>query len=114
MRNYIKILLGVCLSLVIFNCYAIQVNVQSPSKQVAALGFTVNGKSHGGAGSSYSKKDMPTGVYTFGVRVGGVFGTDVGCTMNGRNSVNLRTNTTAVLNYDGQKCTMRMYSSIRY
>lgn len=114
MRNYIKAILGLSLLSLVCNCYAIQVNVQSSSKQVSALGFTVNGKNYGGAGSSYSKKGVPTGNYTFGVRVGGVFGTDVGCTMNGKGSIALNSDTTAVLSYNGKNCSLKTYSYVRY
>ncbi len=113
MRKQLKIFTGLALSFLMLDCYAIQVNVQSSSKEVAALGFTVNNKSHGGAGSFYSKKDMPAGGYTFGVRVGGLMGTDVGCTSQGKEIITLNGDTTAVLTYNGQQCSLRIYPGVR-
>jgi hypothetical protein len=113
MRKQLKILVGLALSFLILDCYAIQVNVQSSSKAVSALGFTVNNKSHGSAGSFYSKKDMPAGDYTFGVRVGGLMGTDVGCTRNGKEVIALKGDTTAVLTYNGQQCSLGIYPGVR-
>lgn len=105
----ISMIIGLFLAMFSLQAFAIQVSVQSPSQGVAALGLTVNGKSHGGAGRSYNKSGLPAGSYSFGVRVGGVFGTDVGCSTNkGQTTVNLNSDTTAILNYDGQRCTMRL------
>lgn len=111
MRNKLKILLGFFLSFFILNCYAIKVNVQSSSSGVGALGFTVNGKNHGGMGRTYSANGMPVGTYTFGIRAGGALtGTDVGCaTSSGKKTVTLNKDSTAVLKYDGKRCTMSIF-----
>jgi hypothetical protein len=88
--------------------YAISVNVQSPSPQVAALGFTVNGSKHGGAGQRYSGNNMPAGMYSFGIRVGGVLGTDVPCSINGRSTASLTRNANVTLIYRGNRCIARI------
>lgn len=109
MRTSINVLIGLALTLFALQTYAIQISVQTSSPGVAALGFTVNGQSHGGAGKSYSKSGLPAGSYSFGIRVGGVFGTDVGCsTGKGQKFVNLNSDTTAILNYDGRRCIIRL------
>lgn len=82
--------------------------VSSPSKNVSALGFTVNGKDYGAAGTSYQKSGLANGTYTFGVRVNGVFGTDVGCTAKGKKTFALHKDTVAYLIYDGKHCTVQM------
>ncbi len=103
MRNQLKILLGLLLSLFALNSYAIQVNVQSPSQGVSALGFQVNGSNHGAAGHYFGGSNMPTGgTYKFGVRVNGLMGTDVPCPVAGKRAVVLKRNATAVLLYNGK------------
>lgn len=84
---------------------ALSVSVQS-SGGVSALGFTLNGKNYGGAGTSYSKSGLPSGNYSFGVRVNGLFGNDVPCTYKGRSSVALNKDTAAFLKYSGSRCTV--------
>lgn len=110
MRGYIRVLTGSLLLCFLSNSYAINVNVRSTSNDVSALGFTVNGKNHGGMGTSYSAMNMPAGTYTFGVRVGGaVFGTDVPCNpVSGSKYVNLNKDTTATLVYDGKSCKLKI------
>jgi hypothetical protein len=108
MRKYIRTLSAVFLSLFILEAHAITVNVKA-SSNVSGLGFSVNGKSHGGAGTSYSKSGLPTGMYSFGVRVNGVFGNDVGCkTSGGKTSIMLNKDTSARLNYNGRSCTVQV------
>jgi len=86
--------------------YAIQVTVQSASDEVYALGFRLNGEDYGKAGRYYSKSDLPVGMYTFGIRVGGlVIGAkDVGCPAKGSKSVKLTHDATATLMYNGKTC----------
>lgn len=107
MRNSVKVLVGVVSSCFILNCYAIQVDVKTSSKQVSALGFTVNGQKHGGPGSSYSASKMPVGSYSFGVRVKNA---DVGCPVSGQSSVMIKKNTVAILTVHGNKCTAQIHS----
>lgn len=112
MRAITKTLSVLVLVAAASSTYAIQVSVQSSSSAVSALGFSANGKSHGGAGRSYTNSNMPVGTYTFGVRVNGLFGTDVACaTSNGRKTFTLKSDTSAVLNYDGNRCIMRLHTS---
>lgn len=90
--------------------YAIQVSVESPSPEVSALGFLLDGKEHGDAGQSYIGNNMSPGVYIFGVRVDGLFGTDVGCyTKDGKNSLRLTKDTKAILTYKNNKCVVKTY-----
>lgn len=108
MKSYLK-LLAVTLSLIASSTYAININVQSTSK-VSGLGFTVNGKNHGGMGSTYSAKDMPEGKYSFGIRVGGtVLGKDIPCNAsNGQKYVILKKDTNATLQYSGKSCVLKI------
>jgi len=110
MRIYSKIVTGIFLSCLLSTSYAINVSVQSTSKDISALGFTVNGKNHGGMGTSYSAKDMPTGSYSFGIRVGGVIsGKDIPCNANGsKKNVNLNKDTNAILEYNGTNCILKI------
>jgi uncharacterized protein YegJ (DUF2314 family) len=110
MRMQLKILTGIALSFFVLNSYAISVNVQTSSKDVSALGFTTNGKNYGGMGKSYQKSNMVAGTYTFGVRVGGLTGTDVGCTSQGKEEVSINNDATVTLNYDSKKCSMLVSS----
>lgn len=86
--------------------YAITVSVHSPSNEVYALGFQLNGKDYGGAGTSYSRSNLPAGMYIFGIRVGGLLigAKDVGCPYKGKKAVMLSKDTRAVLNYNGRTC----------
>ncbi len=114
MNNQLKVIVGLFLSLFILKVYAIQINVQSSSKEVFGLGFAINGKDHGGAGKTYSITGMPVGgLYNFGVRVGGPFGNDVDCLKQGKKFFVLKTDTTAVLTYLGSRCTLQIYSRKR-
>jgi hypothetical protein len=109
MSNHSKLLATLILVCCFSTSYAITVNVQSSSKDISALGFTVNGKSHGGAGSSYSAKNMPTGKYSFGIRVGGtIFGTDIPCPSANGEFVNLTKDTNVMLQFNGKSCRLRM------
>jgi hypothetical protein len=110
MRSYLNVFVGALLFCFCSISYAINVNVQSTSKDVSALGFTVNGKNHGGRGNSYSAKNMPTGLYTFGIRVGGaIFGKDISCfTDKGTNRVTLNSDTNAILEYNGKNCKLKI------
>jgi hypothetical protein len=110
MRKQTKIFIGVLLSSLISTSYAINVNVQSTSRNISGLGFTVNGKNHGGMGSNYRATNMPTGKYTFGIRVGGsVFGKDVPChPNNGHSYVILKQDTNALLEYNGKTCMLSL------
>jgi hypothetical protein len=110
MRTYLQIFTGIFLSCVISTTYAINVNVHSTSKSISALGFTVNGKNHGGMGTSYSATNMPSGKYSFGIRVGGaMMGKDVSCRPNnGQKYVILNKDTNAILEYTGKTCTLKI------
>lgn len=110
MHKPIRSVLGIVMMLFALNSYAIQVSVSSSSNGVAALGFTVNGKNHGGAGKSYSNSDVPAGSYSFGVRVGGLLGKDVGCTVKGNGNVTLTKDASVTLNYNGKTCTAKIAS----
>ena len=103
-----KLLKLIALSAIVFGVAA-QSSAMSVSVQasgVSALGFTLNGKNYGGAGTSYSKSDLPSGSYSFGVRVNGLFGNDVPCTYKGRSSVALSKDTSAYLKYSSNRCTV--------
>jgi hypothetical protein len=107
MRIHPKLLIGLSTSFVVvlftLPSYAIKVTVQSSSKGVTALGYTVNGKKSGGAGGSYKNTDAPTGKYLFGVRAGG----DVPCaTKEGKKAMTLKKDTTVTLTYNGKTCIM--------
>lgn len=113
MRTFLTIIIATSLLLFFSTCFAIQVDVQTSSNDVYALGFTVNGEQHGGPGKHYSKNDMPAdAAYTFGIRVGGlVIGArDIGCTTDNDNQsiITLRSDTKATLNYDkdSDHCTL--------
>lgn len=94
------------LSLVTTFSYAIEVKVQTTSKEVTGLGFTVDGKQHGGLGTSYEAKEMPEGKYNFGLRDKDK---DIGCHNDkGEESVQLVKNTTATLVYENGKCTLEI------
>jgi hypothetical protein len=110
MCNYSKIFTGLFLFCFFSTSYAIDVNVQATSSDVSGLGFTVNGKNHGGKGNSYTAKNMPSGIYTFGIRVNGaIFGKDISCyTGNGGNRINLNKDTNATLMYDGKNCKLKI------
>lgn len=96
------------------SCYAIHVSAQTSSNKVYALGFQLNGKDYGGAGTKYSHGDLPAGMYTFGIRVGGlVIGAkDIRCPTKKSQSVMLNRNTTAILHYNerSQSCIAQIYS----
>jgi len=104
--RHLKIFFFLFIFTFVSTSHAIQINVKSSSKEVSALGFTVNGKNHGGAGKSYLASNMPAGTYEFGVRVNGLFGTDVPCSYHSKKEIQLNKDTMAILNYDGQACTM--------
>jgi len=110
MRIYFKSLLAICLFLFFSVTYAININVQCTSK-VSGLGFTVNGKNHGGMGSTYSAKNMPEGKYSFGIRVGGaISGKDIPCNFeNGQKYVILKKDTNAILHYNGKNCVLKIF-----
>ncbi len=105
----IKIFLSLFLAVFTLKSYAIRVNVQASGPAIAALGFAANGKNHGGTGRTYNADNMPTGgTYIFGIRVNGIFGTDVTCYVKGKKTVVLNNDTTASLNYDGKRCTANL------
>ena len=106
---YFKSIIATFLFLVFSSSYAININVHSTSK-VSGLGFTVNGKNHGGMGSSYSAQNMPAGKYSFGIRVGGaISGKDVPCNSdNGQKYVILKKDTDAILQYSGKTCVLKI------
>jgi hypothetical protein len=103
-----RILLCTILTCCISTSYAINVSIQTPSQEVSALGFTVDGKNHGGMGRSYTGKNMPAGNYSFGIRIHGVFGTDVPCYVNDKRSVMLNQDATVMLQYSNNKCTGKL------
>jgi hypothetical protein len=109
MRTQLKYFIVIFLFFFISTSYAININVQSTSK-VSGLGFTVNGKNHGGMGNSYSAKNMPEGKYSFGIRVGGaISGKDVPCNSDdGQKYVTLKKDTNATLQYSGKNCTLKI------
>lgn len=80
----------------------IKLYVSSMSEDVAALGFSVDGKEYGGMGKMYSKGGLPSGaVYDFGVRVGGVFGQSVSC-----GSRKISTSSSVRLSYKDGHCSV--------
>lgn len=103
-----KCLLSLFLLCLVANSYAIQVSVRASSPAVSALGFQVNGKKYGGMGKSYSKSGLPSGSYQFGVRINGVFGTDVPCLAKGKKAISLSKDTNAILNYSNNRCTVQV------
>jgi hypothetical protein len=109
MRNTFKICTGLCLGLFITASYAIDVSMHSTSSGIFALGYTVDGKSHGGLGKSYNGTGMPSGTYAFGVRA---HGNDVSCVQkDGKKTFHLTSNTDATAVYDGaSKCTLTLTS----
>jgi hypothetical protein len=86
--------------------YAMTVSAQTSSKEVYALGFQTNGKDYGGAGTSYSRSNLSPGMYSFGIRIGGLLigAKDVPCPIKGKRFVMLNKDTTAILNYNGRSC----------
>src|SRR5579862_7337780 len=102
MNKSIRLCAGLFLVLFSLESYAITVTVQSPSKDVYALGFQLNGSKYGGSGTSYSKSGLPAGKYTFGVRVGGLL---FNYKQYGCGSAMLKSDTTAILRYNGHSCT---------
>lgn len=108
MRNILKVLVGSCLAFFITQSYAIEINVHSTSEKIDGLGFTVDGKKHGGAGSNFQAGDMPKGVYSFGLRANGK---DVPCFKGGKKQVKLDKNTNeAVLDFNGKHCVLKLTS----
>ena len=104
MHTITKISLSLLLAATITNANAITVNVTSTSKNLTALGFTVNGSKHGGLGSTYHGSSMPKGNYTFGVRA---HGKDITCyDKDGKKSVKLTKSTNATLKFKGKRCTV--------
>jgi hypothetical protein len=108
--HFSRILLGLLLFLFALPLSALEVNVQSPSNGVSALGFSLNGKSYGGMGRSYVKSNLTPGAYQFGVRVGGIFGKDIPCLAANNQAVQLKNNTTAILTYSNNRCTVQISS----
>lgn len=107
MLKYLKVLVGLFFAIFVLNSYAIQINVQTSSKEVSALGFTVNGKDYGWLGTSYSVNNMPPGKYDFGVYVNG---SDIDCLVGDQSWTTLSRDTTAILYLHGNKCIARIYS----
>lgn len=112
-----KVMAAVVLSLCFSTSYAIQVNVQTSSSDVYAVGFKVNGSEHGGAGNSYTESGLPSGAsYIFGMRIGGLIigAEDISCTTvnGGYTTITLNSDTNAVLMYDGnKKCYVEVYAA---
>lgn len=107
MRIQYKIIALLFFSFFSTTSHAIQINVQSTSNDIMALGFTVNGENHGGLGTSYSNDNSPIGFYTFGVRS---HNTDITCYTNkGKMSIQLNKSSTAVLHYNGKACQVQIY-----
>lgn len=107
MRNQYKALVLLVFSLSSLHAHAIQINVQSTSSDIMALGFTVNGENHGGLGTYYTNDNSPKGAYTFGVRS---HNNDVTCFTNqGRMSIQLNKSSTAILHYNGKACKVQIY-----
>lgn len=113
MKKYLTLLTGLFLTFFTLETFAIQVIVRSPSHEVYALGFRLNGNDYGKAGKYYSKSNLPAGTYTFGIRVGGLLigAKDVGCPAKGKKSVMLNNDATAVLSYNGKTCSASIYQS---
>jgi hypothetical protein len=108
MRTLAKVSLALVLSVAMTQSFAIQVNVQSNASKIDGLGFTANGSKHGGLGSSYQGDGMPKGTYTFGLRA---HGKDIPCpTKDGKRSVKITKNTTAMLKFNGRRCTANLSS----
>jgi hypothetical protein len=106
-RFILKTVVASVLSLFVITSYAIEVNVKTNADKVTGIGFTVNGKKHGGMGSSYKAKDMPADAdYTFGLRIGTQ---DIGCkTEGGDEAVKLSADSNIELSYTDGKCTLKM------
>jgi hypothetical protein len=108
MRKLSLGLLTMFLTCTYINCAAINVNVESTNENIEGLGFTVNGKQHGGMGHSYKGDNMPKGNYTFGVRKKGK---DITCfTSDGKKHVKLKADTNATLMFDNKKCVVKLGS----
>ena len=103
MRILLKVLVMGCVTFLMTQSYAIQVNVRTNANEIEGLGFTVNGAEHGGMGNSYQGVDMPKGSYAFGLR--DKEGKNIPCfTKNGKKSVQLSRNANAYLTYNGRRC----------
>jgi len=116
MNKYKKAIVFIILMFFVSSTFAIQVMVSSQStEKVYALGFRLNGKDYGGPGSSYSRSNLPAGVYTFGLRLGGLIfsARDVGCYYHGKKSVALSKDTRAFLRYNGHSCSVSLSPSPR-
>ena len=114
MWPYIRMVSLVLLLFPVLCAHAIQVNVQTQSKGVFALGFTVNKKSYGGMGHSYTRKNMPMdSAYSFGLRAGGLMGDDVTCYTQFKNEkkqqVTLTEDSAVALDFDGKYCSFRVF-----
>ncbi len=108
MRKLTLGLLTMVLTCTYITCSAITVSVDSTNENIVGLGFTVNGKKHGGPGHSYSADNMPKGSYNFGVRKKGK---DIPClTANGKRSIKLKADTKVTLMFDDKKCQMKVNS----
>jgi len=80
----------------------IKINVEIKNDSVAAIGYTVEGKSFGGMGRSYLGVGPKNKKYVFGVRKHSVLGADIRC-----GEITLRKNSTVVLEIKGDKCISR-------
>jgi hypothetical protein len=107
-RFILKICIISMISLFSISSFAIQVKVQTSAKNISGIGFSVEGKQHGGLGKSYETSNLPEGMYTFGLRQKGQ---DVGCTTKeGEESIKLTKDSIATLDYDNGKCTLKIES----
>jgi hypothetical protein len=57
----------------------IKVTVVTKEKKAAAIGFQVDGKSHGGIGKKYRGSGPKNAMYSFGYKKNSIWGTDVSC-----------------------------------
>jgi hypothetical protein len=115
MNKYLNLCMGLFLGLFALESYALQISVQTSSKEVYALGFkeVSTGKKFGGSGTSYSKSGLNPGKYKFGIRVGGLLINykEYGCYYKGSDSVMIKGNASAVLRFNGHACTASVYQS---
>lgn len=82
-----------------FAADVLKITVKTSERTAAAIGYTVEGKSSGGIGKSYSSIGPKNKQYSFGYRKNSIFGTNIPC-----GSLTLSEDSTVVLIYQNNEC----------
>lgn len=101
-KHSVKILSCITFSLLSLHAFAentITVNVKAEAAEVAAIGYTVEGKNSGRIGSSYTGKGPKNKEYVFGYRKGAIYGKNIRC-----GTLTLSENSTVTLVHQDGAC----------